>query len=166
MNKDKQGLEFGKLLELFKQTQTSMQIQAARSVDTALVVRNWMFGWYIVEFENGGAERTELYGKKLLKKLSEKLMATLGKGFSKRSLEQYRKFYLSYNEITQALPAQSLDLKKIQQALPDQSFQSLFQADILEEIAAKLTKQFILGWTHYVTLLTVKNEEERVGGTS
>ena len=101
MNKDKQGLEFGKLLELFKQTQTSMQIQAARSVDTALVVRNWMFGWYIVEFENGGAERTELYGKKLLKKLSEKLMATLGKGFSKRSLEQYRKFYLSYNEITQ-----------------------------------------------------------------
>ncbi len=40
-------------------------------------------------------------------KLSEKLMATLGKGFSKRSLEQYRKFYLSYKEITQALPNQS-----------------------------------------------------------
>lgn len=172
MNMDKQGLEFGKLLELFQQTQSTMQTQAARSVDTALVVRNWLFGWYIVEFENGGAERLELYGKKLIKKLSEKLMVTLGKGFSKRSLEQYRKFYLNYKEITQALPAQSLDSKKIQQALPvtssrigqtvpDQSLQSMFQTDILKEMVAKLTKRFFLGWTHYVTLLAVKKAEER-----
>ncbi len=50
-----------------------MQRQAAKSVDIALVVRNWLFGWYIVEFENGGAERAELYGKKLFKRLSEVL---------------------------------------------------------------------------------------------
>ncbi len=31
MNMDKQGLEFGKLLELFKQTQATMQTQAARA---------------------------------------------------------------------------------------------------------------------------------------
>jgi len=24
-------------------------------VDIALVIRNWLFGWYIVEFEQGGA---------------------------------------------------------------------------------------------------------------
>ena len=47
-----------------------------------------------------------------------KLMATLGKGFSKRFLEQYRQFYLSYNKITKAMPAQSLEHVKIQQALP------------------------------------------------
>lgn len=47
-----------------------------------------------------------------------KLMAILGKGFSKRSLEQYRKFYLSYNKITQAMPAQSLIQVEMQQALP------------------------------------------------
>jgi predicted nuclease of restriction endonuclease-like (RecB) superfamily len=172
MNKDKQELEFEKLLELFKQTQTSMQIQAGRSVDTALVVRNWLFGWYIVEFENGGAERAELYGKKLIRFLYERLSVLGLKGMSPTNLRKFREFYLAYQDIVQALPSQSLDFIKIQQALPvtsfrigqilpDQSFQSMFQADVLEEITAKLAKRFILGWTHYVTLLTVKNEEER-----
>ena len=57
MDTDKHGLGFDRLLEIFEQTQAAMQLQAARSVDIALVVRNWLFGWYIVEFENGGAER-------------------------------------------------------------------------------------------------------------
>jgi len=172
MSDNIQKLEFDKLLELFKQTQTTMQTQAARSVDTALVVRNWLFGWYIVEYENGGVERAELYGKKLIKFLYERLAALGLKGISPTNLRKFREFYLAYQEITQALPAQSLDTKKIQQALPvtssrigqalpDQSFQSMFQIDILEKVAAKLTKRFFLGWTHYVTLLTVKNEEER-----
>ena len=45
---------FEGLIGLFEQTQTTMQTQAARSVDIALVVRNWLFGWYIVEFEKAG----------------------------------------------------------------------------------------------------------------
>ncbi len=109
---------FDGLIELFKQTQSTMQAQAARSVDVALVVRNWLFGWYIVEFENGGAERAELYGKELIKQLSEKLSKRLGKGFSKRSLEQFRRFYMNYKEIAQTLSAQSsASDKQIQQML-------------------------------------------------
>ena len=92
MNIDKQGLEFRKLLELFKQTQTTMQTQAARSIDTALVVRNWLFGWYIVEYENGGAERAELYGKKLIRFLYERLSALGLKGMSPTNLRKFREF--------------------------------------------------------------------------
>ena len=55
MNKLNNEMVFEKLVGLFEQTQTAMQTQAARSVDIALVVRNWFFGWYIGEFENGGA---------------------------------------------------------------------------------------------------------------
>ena len=66
-----QHIGFDRLLGLFERTQEAMRSQAARSVDIALVVRNWLFGWYIVEFENGGAERTELYGKALIEKLSQ-----------------------------------------------------------------------------------------------
>ena len=47
------GMALANLVGLFEQTQTTMQAQAARSVDIALVVRNWLFGWYIVEFEQG-----------------------------------------------------------------------------------------------------------------
>ncbi len=163
MDTDKHGLGFDKLVEIFEQTQTAMQLQAARSVDVALVMRNWLFGWYIVEFENGGAERAELYGKALIKKLSEKLTRQLGKGFSKRSLEQYRKFYLSYKEIAQALPAQSLESsnKEIEQAFSGETYEIVRQPEILQAVTAKLADRLVLGWTHYVTLLRVKNPAER-----
>ena len=165
-------VEFDDLVGLFEQTQTAMQTQAARSVDIALVVRNWLFGWYIVEFENGGAERAELHWKKLIKQLADTLTTTLGKGFSKRSLEQYRRFYVTYSEIAQAVLAQSSEPDEIQptvpvapseisQSLPDQSFQIIENSDILQAMTAKLSERFVLGWTHYVALLTVKKSDER-----
>ncbi|HBM15388.1 MAG TPA: DUF1016 domain-containing protein [Lentisphaeria bacterium] len=147
-------MKFENLLQLFEQTQTEMRRQAARSVDIALVVRNWLFGWYIVEFENAGAERIDLYGKQLMKNLADKLTSRLGKGFSKRSLELYRLFFMNYKEITQTVSAQSLSLINhcIQDSLP------------IAPISFKpeeLMKYFKLGWSHYVTLITIRNSEER-----
>ena len=63
---------FESLIALFEQTQSTMQKQAARSVDIALVVRNWLFGRYIVEYQQNGAGRAE-YGSQLLKHLSQAL---------------------------------------------------------------------------------------------
>ncbi len=178
MNTDKHGFGFEKLVVLFEQTQSELQKQAARSVDIALVIRNWLFGWYIVEFENGGAERAELYGKKLLQCLSAELKQAGRKGVSLTNLKQFRLFYETYKEIGQAVPDQSsidtnnwgkitqtvfaqslnVDTQKIRQAAPDQSQET---RACLQEIMAKLSARFVLGWTHYVTLLTVKNSEER-----
>jgi len=163
---------FEGLVGLFEQTQTAMQTQAARSVDIALVVRNWLFGWYIVEFENGGAERAELYGKELIKRLSVKLSSKLGKGFSQRSLEQFRSFYMHYIEIAQTVSAQSLgDLQKIGQTLSAQSFSPTVgrnkrttenTADqSLQAVWQTLSARFSLSWSHYVVLLTVDSEDER-----
>lgn len=154
-------VNFEQLIGLFEQTQTTMQQQAARSVDLALVVRNWLFGWYIVEFESGGAERVELYGKALIKRLAEELKKSGLKGMSQTNLKQFRQFYENYKEIGQALPDQSFEPKKIQQALPAQSFQLIENVEILQAATAKLRERFVLGWTHYVTLLTVKNPEKR-----
>ena len=52
-------MKFEQLLTLFQKTHSELQIRAARSVDIALVVRNWLFGWYIVEFEQAGADHSE-----------------------------------------------------------------------------------------------------------
>lgn len=139
--------DLDELIKIFEQTHRTMKNQAARSVDIALVVRNWLFGWYITEFENGGADRKVLYGKELIKNLSEKLTSNLGKGFSKRSLEQYRRFYLTYSEIAQALPAQSLP-----KTGKSRSFLKL---------VGELNKRFVLGWTHYVSLISVKKSDAR-----
>jgi hypothetical protein len=65
--------------------------------------------WYIVEFEQGGAERSELYGKGLINRLSKELK-TLGlKGISSTNLKQCRTFYLAYQKIGQTLPVTSCD---------------------------------------------------------
>lgn len=71
------------------------------------MVRNWLFGWYIVEFENGGAERAELYGKRLIDNLSEWLLKIGIKGMSPTNLRKFRKFYQGYAKIQQALSVTS-----------------------------------------------------------
>ncbi len=100
-------MKFEQLLSLFKETHRELQHKAARSADTALVIRNWLFGWYIVEFEQGGAERTALYGKNLMNRLSKELKNIGLKGVATTSLKQCRTFYLAYDKIGQAVPDQS-----------------------------------------------------------
>ncbi|MBF0105439.1 MAG: DUF1016 family protein [Deltaproteobacteria bacterium] len=165
MVKAKHKLEFEKLVELFEQTQSELQNQAARSIDIVLVVRNWLFGWYIVEYEQGGAERAQLYGKALIEQLSARLENQGIKGISPTNLRKCREFYQAYDEIQQALPVKSIipkiDDQKIRQVLPVKSFQMIHQPEILQTVATKLASHFVLGWTHYVALLAVKNTEER-----
>ncbi len=96
-SKKKLEADFNQLVYLFEQTQNAMQTQAARSVDIALVVRNWFFGWYIIEYQQHGSDRAE-YGTGLLKALSKVLNRKLGKGFSVDNLELMRKFYLEFKD--------------------------------------------------------------------
>jgi len=100
-------MKFEQLLTLFQETHRELLQRAARSVDIALVIRNWLFGWYIVEFEQGGAGRAELYGKNLINRLSEELKNLGLKGVSSTNLKQCRSFYSSYREIRQAMSGES-----------------------------------------------------------
>ncbi|WP_341325864.1 PDDEXK nuclease domain-containing protein [Methylotuvimicrobium sp. KM2] len=165
--KDKSGhdLEFHGLIGLFKQTQTAMQAQAARSVDIALVVRNWLFGWYIVEFENGGVERAELYGKKLIDTLSKRLIQAGISGMSPTNLRKFREFYQGYQKIQPTLSVTSLNFQKIQQSPPAES-QTMsgtlpFNNLDTQKIMRALSEYFNLSWSHYVVLLSIKSEDER-----
>ncbi len=158
-----------KLVHLFQNTHNELQKRAARSVDTALVVRNWLFGWYIVEFENGGAERAELYGKKLLEMLASRFKNSGLKGMSTTNLKLFRSFYESYRKISQTLPDESfLKTENIGQTLSDQSAMLLKVSEIfskttpnLQKMINILTAHFSLSWSHYVALLTISSSEER-----
>lgn len=131
--------DFSRLLAALSHTHHALQQQAARSVDIALVVRNWLFGWYIVEFEQGAANRVALYGKQLMQRLSGELVAQGVQGVSPTSLRQYRSFYLAFQKIQQTLSAKSLNPPDTQ----------------------ALAAHFSLGWSHYVVLLTLTNPAER-----
>ena len=68
---------------------------AARSVNAVLTSVYWQIGRRIAEHEQGGKARAE-YGKELLMRLSEDLIAMHGRGFSGRNLRQMRAFYLGW----------------------------------------------------------------------
>lgn len=75
--------------------QDVLQAQAAHAVNLALTARNWLVGYYIVEFEQHGEDRAK-YGDKLINRLADKLDS---KGFNPRRLREYRQFYLVYQSL-------------------------------------------------------------------
>jgi hypothetical protein len=83
-------------------TQIKQILEAARqnaykAINTEMVNAYWHVGKRIVEEEQNGQERAT-YGKQLLKTLSEELTASFGKGFTERSLREYRQFYLLFDD--------------------------------------------------------------------
>ena len=72
--------------------------KAGRAVNSILVQTYWLIGQYIVEFEQGGKEKSE-YGSELLDRLSRDLMLENGKGFSRSNLFQIRQFYIKFEKI-------------------------------------------------------------------
>ncbi|MCA1760704.1 MAG: DUF1016 N-terminal domain-containing protein, partial [Bacteroidales bacterium] len=91
---------FDKLITTIEQVHRQLQAAAASSVNQSLTVRNWLIGFYIVEFEQNGEDRAA-YGDKLIEKLAGKLNHI--KGIDKRSLFKFRQFYLFYPYIETAI---------------------------------------------------------------
>lgn len=79
-------MNFKSLVGHINQVQNVLQAQAAHAVNLALTTRNWLVGYYIVEFEQHGEDRAK-YGDKLINRLAEKLNF---KGFNPRRLREYR----------------------------------------------------------------------------
>ncbi len=79
----------------------------------------WNIGNAIMEIQRGD-ERAS-YGETVLEKLSQKLTAEFGKGFSKRNLERMRKFYIYFPIATTVLSQLSwshyLELLKIDEEI-------------------------------------------------
>ena len=93
---------------LCRRTHDETRRSAACAVDTYLVTRNWLFGWYIVEYEDGSAGRSKLYGRRLIARLSDPLTSSGLKGCSPTNLRKFREFYQACPEIRQTLSVESI----------------------------------------------------------
>jgi predicted nuclease of restriction endonuclease-like (RecB) superfamily len=128
---------------------------SARSVNAIMTATYWEIGRQIIEVEQKGEERAE-YGASLLKKLAGDLTDRYGRGFSRQNLQQMRLFYLGWqtcqtasgkSEIVQIVSGLSSSAKEIDFVKTDYLF--------------KIAKNFPLPWSHYVLLLSCKNENAR-----
>lgn len=81
-----------------------LQQRAQQQVNSLLTIRNWLIGFYIVEYEQEGEDRAE-YGKKILAQLAKQLKTNGIKGLDERALRTCRSFYQTYPQIWGAVSA-------------------------------------------------------------
>jgi len=92
-------MNFESLVSVIEQTHLHFQQQAVKAVNISLTVRNWLIGFYVVEFEQNGEDRAT-YGTQLLDNLARKLNI---KGLVSAELSRCRQFYFCYPQILGAL---------------------------------------------------------------
>jgi len=88
-------MNFESLVGRINLIQDALQAQAAHAINLSLTSRNWLVGYYIVEFEQHGEDRAK-YGENLLKKLAKTLNR---RGFGDRRLYEYRLTYQVYPQL-------------------------------------------------------------------
>jgi len=119
-------MNFESLVGHINQVQDVLQAQAAHAVNLSLTARNWLVGYYIVEFEQHGEDRAK-YGDKLINRLAKEINR---KGFENRSLHMYRRIYLVYPQLGSVIES---FLQKNNLLLSDSGISS-----ILQSVTAKL----------------------------
>ena len=130
--------------------------KAFAAVNYSLVERNWRIGQRIVEQEQNGASRAE-YGKHVIEVASAALTEEFGKGFSYTNIANYKRFYLTFNNL-QILQTVSEEFNNpIQQTLPAKS-SAPHKEDKAESAQSELR---LLPWSHYERLIRVEDRKAR-----
>ena len=86
---------FGDLTSIIQTTHDAALSSAVKAINRMQTMRNWLIGYYIVEYEQNGKDRAE-YGAKLLKKLEERVNR---KGMTRNTFQSARNFYRMYPQI-------------------------------------------------------------------
>lgn len=92
-------MNFESLVGRINQVQDMLQAQTAHAINLAVTARNWLVGFYIVEFEQHGEDRAK-YGENLLKNLAQRLNR---RGLGERRLYEFRLTYIIYPQIGQVI---------------------------------------------------------------
>ena len=140
---------FGDLTSIIQTTHDAALSSAVKAINRMQTMRNWLIGYYIVEYEQNGKDRAE-YGAKLLKKLEERVNR---KGISTTLLKNSRSFYLHYPQMVDNLvPAIS---PTVSDQLVKQEEKSPTVSDQFKTSGKKIISS--LSFSHIVELLTLND---------
>lgn len=117
---------------------------AVSHINIIELMTNYALGRWIVEEQQQGKDRAK-YGAHVIDRLSQALSEEFGRGYSKDTLKNVRKFYLTYKgRISEALLSLFISQKS-------EAWLPLFHESL----------PFTLTWTHYLVLMRIKNDDER-----
>lgn len=92
-------MNFEQLATLITGTHQQLQQRAVKAVNQCQTIRNWLIGFYIVEFEQSGEDRAQ-YGEQLLKKLEQRVNQ---KALGVTLFQWARKFYVMYPQFNRLI---------------------------------------------------------------
>ena len=167
---------FENLVGRIQATSEALQQEALVVINRSVTARAWLTGYYIVEYEQHGADRAK-YGEGLLKKLAERLS---GPAFALASLKNYRKFYQLYPELAEPVAGYLISRFGKSQSLigqlaidvsePLQKSQSLISLSGKDSLLAESTDSLKiipevlfsrLSFTHILQLLPLADDLQR-----
>lgn len=85
-------LNFENLSDTLLSLNKVFEEDTAKAINRNITARNWLIGYYIVNYEQNGKDRAE-YGEKVIRKLADRLNK---KSLSYRNLQLYKQFYLEF----------------------------------------------------------------------
>ena len=153
----------------------------AKAINKNVTARNWLIGFYIVNYEQHGEDRAT-YGEKTIKNLADKLNK---KSLSYRNLMLYKQFYLEfavleesiYNYVLNEFHSEERFVENISQKLfADKSNCAISDCTIQSPIRQSMIAQSLppdlqlppeklftqLSYTHFVLIMGLKNPLARV----
>ncbi|AFJ09325.1 hypothetical protein PI172_0282 [Prevotella intermedia] len=142
---DEKAFSFEHLSELVLQLHDSAYSAAVKAINRFATIRNYVIGFYIVEYEQHGNDRAK-YGERLLKRLAK---CVNKRGINETLLTNSRKFYLTYPQIKDYLTASS----------PTASENSAEKSPTLSDkfITPATELVSMLSFSHIVEILTVND---------
>lgn len=148
---------FNDLASIVQTTHDAAQSSAVKAINRMQTMRNWLIGYYIVEFEQHGKDRAE-YGTQPLKKLEERVDR---KGLTTTLFKWARKFYRLYPQMMENLPI-PICATVMHQLQPIENKE--------DTISASMTHQFVtpgktiishLSFTHLREIMTLDDSLAR-----
>ena len=175
-------MNYAALIKAISAATTQLQGRAAAALNQALVIRNWMVGAWVIEFEQTGKDRAK-YGTRLLETLAQDLKARGLKGLDERSLLDCRSVYRLYPQIPGSVTPEfktfghgsvipgsvTPELAKLlrnQQVLSNESRRShavAIRGSLTPELPSALESAQVLrlSWTHLQELIRIDDPWKR-----
>ncbi len=148
-------MKFQQLINAISLVHSSLQNNAVKAVNRHLTFRNWLIGYYIVEFEQQGEDRAA-YGIKLRETIAEKIKI---KGLTAPELSRCRQFYQAYSAIV------GLMTQELNNLIPN-NILGLATQESHKDITAEEQSHFKLvfsniSYTHFTELIKIEDALKR-----
>ncbi|MBB6005525.1 YhcG family protein [Arcicella rosea] len=157
---------YNQLIDTIENTHISLQKRAISSINQQLVIRNWLIGFYIVEFEQHGEDRA-IYGTKLIENIAKNLKSRKVTGLAQDRLWLCRQFYTTYTHLGNIILSRVVNLPILVPVEREFQINELITPPKMshyESINAKLSPENLLSnfsFRHFIALMRIKEPLKR-----